>query len=189
MHLRWTRRQLLTNRQMGEQLCPHDWINQPITLAPAVVHQNKPIWYPSCTIRECCVEDETDVALAAWWWEVRNRFEDLNRVGIEDPIITKALLEQLSYIEDLLEETVPKPTQAAWEAYGAQHSKQKRRIRQNVLTSQLNVLGLRWPCTLEEVKKRWREVASQHHPDRGGDQKTFIRMKTAYEKIAAKMAV
>ena len=33
----------------------------------------------------------------------------------------------------------------------------------------------------ETVRRRWRELALQHHPDRGGDAETFIRMRWAWE--------
>lgn len=33
----------------------------------------------------------------------------------------------------------------------------------------------------ETVRRRWRELALQHHPDRGGDAETFIRIRWAWE--------
>jgi ParB-like chromosome segregation protein Spo0J len=45
------------------------------------------------------------------------------------------------------------------------------------------VLGLRWPCTREEVEKAHRQKAFQHHPDRGGNPEDFKRMQRAYERI------
>lgn len=44
------------------------------------------------------------------------------------------------------------------------------------------VLGAPYPCTADELRARWREVAFQHHPDRGGDIADFLRLKKAYEE-------
>lgn len=42
-------------------------------------------------------------------------------------------------------------------------------------------LGIEENATDEEIKKAWREAAKKHHPDRGGDEKTFQKMKSSYE--------
>ncbi|MDB4837020.1 DnaJ domain-containing protein [Marinomonas sp.] len=34
-----------------------------------------------------------------------------------------------------------------------------------------------------EIKKQYRKLAQQHHPDRGGDQATFIDLRQAYEML------
>lgn len=44
------------------------------------------------------------------------------------------------------------------------------------------VLGTPWPCTEQQLNARWRELAFQHHPDRGGDVAEFIKLKGAYEQ-------
>lgn len=33
------------------------------------------------------------------------------------------------------------------------------------------------------IRRRWRELALQHHPDRGGDADTFIRLRWAWEHL------
>ena len=38
-------------------------------------------------------------------------------------------------------------------------------------------------CTLEEVKRRYKELALQHHPDRGGDTATMQEINLQYENI------
>lgn len=43
-------------------------------------------------------------------------------------------------------------------------------------------LGLPESATPDEVKARWRELASEHHPDKGGDGETFDEYRKAYEK-------
>ena len=44
-----------------------------------------------------------------------------------------------------------------------------------------STLGLGDDCTLEDVKAAFRELARQHHPDRGGDPKTMQRINAARE--------
>lgn len=51
----------------------------------------------------------------------------------------------------------------------------------------LEVLGLPSTATASEVKARWKQLASAHHPDNGGDPDTFNEYKTAYE--AARIVV
>jgi hypothetical protein len=38
-------------------------------------------------------------------------------------------------------------------------------------------------CTLEEVKRRYKELAMQHHPDRGGETATMQAINSEYESI------
>ena len=35
----------------------------------------------------------------------------------------------------------------------------------------------------EAIRRRWRELALQHHPDRGGNAETFIRIRWAWEVL------
>jgi preprotein translocase subunit Sec63 len=48
-------------------------------------------------------------------------------------------------------------------------------------------LGLRPGAPLAEVKRAYRRLAMEHHPDRGGsaDLNTFLAVKAAYESIVA----
>lgn len=45
-------------------------------------------------------------------------------------------------------------------------------------------LGLRPDCTPAEIKQQYRILAHQHHPDRGGDEEQFKRIKLAYEILS-----
>lgn len=50
-------------------------------------------------------------------------------------------------------------------------------------------LGLPPTATADEVKAQWKSLASQHHPDKGGDAETFDKMRRAYKsalEIASK---
>ena len=39
-------------------------------------------------------------------------------------------------------------------------------------------------CTFEEIKQQYRTLAQINHPDKGGDEKKFIRIKEAYETLS-----
>jgi DnaJ-domain-containing protein 1 len=45
------------------------------------------------------------------------------------------------------------------------------------------VLGLEDNASLAEIKKKYRELAKEHHPDNGGDPKEFMKLQKAYKKI------
>lgn len=51
-------------------------------------------------------------------------------------------------------------------------------------------LGVSKTATQEEIKKAFRKLASQHHPDKGGDTATFQKIQAAYDILgdAAKRA-
>ena len=49
--------------------------------------------------------------------------------------------------------------------------------------SALEVLGLEEDADDEIIKQRYRELAIIHHPDKGGDANTFIRIRQAYETL------
>jgi len=45
-------------------------------------------------------------------------------------------------------------------------------------------LGLPTYCTADEIKQKYRTLAQTHHPDKGGDEEKFKRIKTAYEILS-----
>jgi curved DNA-binding protein len=47
------------------------------------------------------------------------------------------------------------------------------------------VLGLQRGATEDEVKQAYRKLAMKHHPDRGGNEEEFKRIKEAYEAITS----
>jgi len=47
----------------------------------------------------------------------------------------------------------------------------------------LDVLGLRADAGWDKIKQAFRELASLHHPDRGGNSDTFIKVRRAYESL------
>ena len=46
------------------------------------------------------------------------------------------------------------------------------------------MLGVAKNATPEEIKKSYRKLASQHHPDRGGDTATFQQIQQAYDTLS-----
>ena len=47
----------------------------------------------------------------------------------------------------------------------------------------LLVLGVDPTATHEEIRVAYRDLASRHHPDHGGDAKSFARLQEAYETL------
>lgn len=47
----------------------------------------------------------------------------------------------------------------------------------------LALLQLDWPCSLMALKKAFRKQSLKHHPDRGGDKQSFVRLSLAYKKV------
>ena len=45
-------------------------------------------------------------------------------------------------------------------------------------------LGVSKNATTEEIKQRYRILAQLHHPDKGGDEEIFKRIKLAYEILS-----
>jgi hypothetical protein len=81
-------------------------------------------------------------------------------------------------IDELLEESLRRARvlQAQYAHY-ARHTPQ--------VPAPFRVLGAPYPCTTDQLRARWRQVAFQHHPDRGGDLKQFIELRAAYEEAVA----
>ena len=49
--------------------------------------------------------------------------------------------------------------------------------------SHYETLGVDKTATPEEIKKAYRKLASQHHPDKGGDTATFQKIQVAYDTL------
>ena len=46
-----------------------------------------------------------------------------------------------------------------------------------------NILGVSKDASQDEIKKKYRKLSLQHHPDRGGDAEQFKKVSEAYENI------
>ena len=46
----------------------------------------------------------------------------------------------------------------------------------------LQTLGLKLPCTEEEVLAAYRQRVKEMHPDRGGDMRQFLRLQQHFEQ-------
>ncbi|MFO0944595.1 MAG: PilZ domain-containing protein [Planctomycetota bacterium] len=49
----------------------------------------------------------------------------------------------------------------------------------------LEELGLRLPCTADEVRASFQKRVRHAHPDRGGDVESFVRLRAAYHEALA----
>ena len=47
-----------------------------------------------------------------------------------------------------------------------------------------NILDVSVTASFEEIKQRYRTLAQMHHPDKGGDEEAFKRIKLAYEILS-----
>jgi len=51
------------------------------------------------------------------------------------------------------------------------------------MSDHYQTLGVAKTATPDEIKKSYRKLASQHHPDKGGDTATFQKIQTAYDTL------
>jgi len=52
------------------------------------------------------------------------------------------------------------------------------------MTNYYQTLGLNKEASQDEIKKAYRKLASQHHPDKGGDTARFQEIQTAYDTLS-----
>lgn len=50
------------------------------------------------------------------------------------------------------------------------------------------VLGISKDATAEEIKQAYRDKSKEHHPDKGGDEEVFKKIKNAYEVLSDEKA-
>ena len=50
-------------------------------------------------------------------------------------------------------------------------------------TKALRTLKVKADASRHEITRSYRELASRHHPDKGGDTETFIHIRQAYELL------
>ena len=54
------------------------------------------------------------------------------------------------------------------------------------MTSYHEILGVSEGATADDIKKAYRKLALQHHPDKGGDEEKFKEITQAYEILSGK---
>ena len=81
------------------------------------------------------------------------------------------------------EDAPPPPADPAFDAVKARLDAWMRRLDD---ADPLRVLGVRPGTPLDEVRRRYKELALAHHPDRGGDPKEMRRIADAYDRIRAR---
>ena len=54
-------------------------------------------------------------------------------------------------------------------------------VTEDEQTMALRTLKLKASASRHEITRSYRELISQHHPDKGGDRDTFINIRQAYE--------
>ena len=157
------------------------------------------------TIRSCCVAD--DFNRAAWWHDAEWAIRVWGESG--DYPLDDDLARDRPAILSGLREVIPRPTPAAVRAFAEFRSdrddedqardsanrdywnEQVRRNQRQISDDResrppdcFKVLGLRQDSTLDQIKRRHRHLAKQHHPDRGGDPSQFRIIQDAYERAS-----
>ena len=52
------------------------------------------------------------------------------------------------------------------------------------MSTHYETLGVTKDASPDEIKKAFRRLASQHHPDKGGDTKKFQEIQAAYDVLS-----
>ena len=55
-------------------------------------------------------------------------------------------------------------------------------------TRALRTLKLKADADLQEITRSYRQLASRHHPDKGGDEEMFVNIRQAYELLRQQQA-
>ena len=59
----------------------------------------------------------------------------------------------------------------------------RRFINIDARQAAFEALGLEQQSTMTQIRQRYRELATSHHPDKGGDTTEFIKIREAYEVL------
>jgi len=89
---------------------------------------------------------------------------------VESPDLSDYYLDWKNF-ENTTEENVVELLESFW----------RRFIKADDRAAALQTLKLEAGASAVEVARRYRELAAQHHPDKGGEKETFIRIRQAYE--------
>jgi hypothetical protein len=161
------------------------------------------------TLRSCCMQEP--FTLAAWWYAVRDwiRFWEEEEDGEASRFIArdkKAILQKLREVapqpsrtgvrlfkEHLLAQEAERDRRECQEAQDQAAARQRRQQEQAWRDKSVHlcwsVLGLPATATVEQVKHRYRKLALEHHPDRGGDNAVFEPILAAYKQALQLLGV
>lgn len=108
-------------------------------------------------------------------WTLHRRIIDYFADWLEFPEPLETLMEQAHQRDALRRENQRKRRQA-----------QQRVLNGGFLEDEaLQLFGLDDNATQDDVKKKYRQLAKQYHPDTGGDAEQFKRINTAYNLLMA----
>lgn len=97
------------------------------------------------------------------------------RLATKDPMESYYL--DWRHYTDTTQEQVEALLDEFWCRYARSEGGQQNRVQG------LGCLGLTGEPSQAEIKRRYRELAREHHPDRGGDAIRFIEIRQAYEAL------
>jgi DnaJ-domain-containing protein 1 len=85
----------------------------------------------------------------------------------------------------------PPPKPPGWEAWKRAHAGRLHTVRyvehgvdDGAAAADYALLGLKPGASRDAVRRSFRRLARQHHPDHGGDAEVFAALRAAYKRIA-----
>lgn len=199
MFILWKKRPIPESPARQGYVCTHEGPGRTL-LTPVLVRSvrkngrpsREHLWRPAPSIRSCCLRDPA--VRWSWWEEVARTFHAF----VEDPQVDRDLRKQVLAFEDelvrQLREVVSLPRGRRPGGQSSGFRWRPRNVRGEVgptrvyvvdPTAALQILGLTWPCTPEEVRRAFRTRAKDAHPDRGGTHEAFIALQQAYDDALA----
>lgn len=133
------------------------------------------------TLSSCRLRDRT---LARAWWNIVHVQIDQHRI-IPSPLrIGRELVEHEREVLDQLHAVFPEPGRPKRRAGSRKGTKSVQK-----LPDCLRVLGLSLPCCEADVRAAFKRLALVKHPDVGGDAKSFIELKRAFDEAMTLVTV
>jgi len=174
MYVVWKKRELRTT-------CPCEWCNATgvqgrVAFIPSIVASQRVDGAPRqvhvarlSSIRSCCLKN--DRVLAAWWRQVEEVLSTLPKA-------------EASHIRNLLRDGLNHRKHLHGRKQHGQNGKSSGQASvPGYLMQPLKLLGLHWPCRMEEIKTAFRARAKQTHPDVGGRAEDFRAVSEAYSAL------
>ncbi len=129
------------------------------------------------------------------YWEEYRRYLSISSLAVElqinQPIAEKDLIKgsetdaalsdyylNWSHLEQANKASIESLLDSFWQAF----------VSDDELSVALSRFNLSADCSYAEVKRRYRELAMQHHPDRGGSQETFQQINQSMSVLQRRFA-